>query len=216
MSARYRQEYCQIFEYLRSPQEPTEAAPVLGFGRNDPRIAHETGKLVVANLADIVVFSGGFGKDSGNLEARGFHSEAHYQEKELAKYTRPRKLVLPRVILEEQATNGAENARLGLPVIHAARPDATALILVAHATSMLRLTAVTEKESLKAAHPFTTFSRVPTEYPFNPDNSLDRQEALAELLRVAEWPDKDWAVAQRDLPLGLLDFAYEQDPSAPR
>ena len=53
----------------------------------------------------------------------------------------------------------------------------------------------------------TKFERVGTNYPFDAHKPLDQREAVAELLRVADWPAIYGWNAAEDLPQDLVDYA---------
>jgi hypothetical protein len=55
----------------------------------------------------------------------------------------------------------------------------------------------------------------PTAYRFDAENPSDRAEAAAELLRLADWPAKNWIGLQADLPLNLVDFVRDRHSQAP-
>jgi uncharacterized SAM-binding protein YcdF (DUF218 family) len=209
------EKYSEIFDYLSASSIPTSPEAAVVFGRADPLVAHAAGELAVASLAEIIVISGGMGKDSGNIHAQGYRSEAHYLGEQLRNDAATRHYPLPKVILEEKATNGGENARYSLDILTAHRVDTGTVTAVAHATSARRLAETLKHETGKISGATPTIHIKPSTYNFDPSNPSDRNEAAAELLRVADWPEKGWLGKQTDLPLDLVDFVRSKHGEAP-
>lgn len=197
--------YSEIFDYLRSPLPPSEAYGNFVFGRADRRLVHKMGELYVAGLAKYFLVTGGIGKDSGELAQKGI-AESTYLGDEAAKSGIPNNMLH----LETEARNGGENVRLGMSTIQQKGLPHDKLTVVAHATSTRRLAAMLDHEGRQIA-PIDAIYRVPTDYPFDPENPADQDEARAELLRLADWPTKGWLGEQSDLPVDLVDFARDQD-----
>ncbi len=205
--------YSQIFEYLRTPVLPEHASPVIVFGRNDVLVARKTGALAAASLADVIVITGGSGKDTGDLLARGFRSEAHYLGEELAADAHTTGMVLPPILLEEKARNGGENSRFSLKMLDEhgyLTPDTLSVTAVMHATSARRLGATLEKVGQDEGRTLLKVHRVPTDYPFDPTNPIDQNEAINEVLRLADYSAQGFISAQPDLPDDFVDFARDQ------
>ena len=93
------------------------------------------------------------------------------------------------ITLEEKATNGGENCRFGLDAIDQSGARPNSIIVIAHATSLRRL-ATMLRDELKFRGWDIPVQAVPTNYPFVPTNPADHAEAIAELNRLVNWPDK--------------------------
>lgn len=195
--------YKRIYDYLRAPNRPSEHAGLLVFGRKDPLVAYKAGEIAMRGLGDFVVITGGFGKDSGDLSV----PESVYLGQELER-SYPG-LGIP-VHLETQARNGGENVRNSLDLMDRQNlPYSDTLTTVSHATSSRRLTEMAKHEADRRGSPIEHVYGVPTDYDFDPENPADQAEARAELLRLADWPGKDWLPPQPDLPEDLVDFVRD-------
>ncbi|MBC7404835.1 MAG: hypothetical protein H7252_04015 [Cytophaga sp.] len=205
-----------MFDYLSAPVLPSDAEHTVVFGRQDPLVAHALGDLIIPGLVETAVITGGIGKDSGNLVQQGFDSEAGYLLDQVAKDSLVRGYKIPTITLDEKATNGGENSRNSLNILETANRSTTALTAVAHATSMRRLAETLKHEASKRAGVEPVIYRKPTNHAFDPTNPIDREEAAAELLRIADWPAKGFLGIQHDLPEDLVDFARKRHISAPK
>lgn len=201
--------YREMFEYLSAPEPPVTEQGAIVFGRNDPRLAGTMATMHTAGLAEYFVVSGGIGKDSGALAEIGM-PEAQYVSALAQSLGVPNE----KIHEEVEATNGGENVRNSLVIIETFAGTALrGLTAVAHATSLRRLAAMVEHEAIGAGVSINTINRVATNYPFDPSKESDRREASAELLRLADWPAKNWLQTQDDLPLDLVKFARDQSSS---
>lgn len=194
----------EMFEYLTSIEteklEPADGAFV--FCRADPLVAQRVAELFEEKLIDYAMFTGGIGKDSGalpNLEL----AEAVYQAA-LARW----KYNIPdnKIYVEPTATNGAENTRKGIDVIVKNNLPHDDLIIVIHPTTLRRILSTHAKIADNIG--FTAkYQLTGTHYTFNPNNHIDQKEAVGEMLRLADWPEKGWGYPQPDLPEDLVDYA---------
>jgi len=205
-------EYQQLFDYLSAPALPAESEAAIVFGRKDERVAHALGDLIIPNLVTIAVITGGIGKDSGNIRELGFNSEADYLNNMLALDSAARKYELPRILVEPNAQNGAENAKFSLGLLHGGDLLTPSVTAVAHATSARRLAEMLRHTASKVAPSVQDVHVKPSAYDFDPKNPADQQEAVAEMLRLSEWPEKGWLLPQPDLPDNLVDFAQDKKP----
>jgi len=217
MSTNNHKKFEKIFEYVSASTSatlPSQEAPLILFGRNDELVAEKAGQIITAKLAEVVVITGGIGKDTGDLRERGYRSEAHYLEKKILEQELQEQ---PRILLDEKAKNGGENARFSLAILSEQGyfDEPTDLITAIHATSARRLAATVEREAQKASYPVRNIHIAPTDYGFDPKYLVDQHEATGELIRLADYaaPDKDFIVPQADLPEDLLEFAREVHPS---
>lgn len=200
--------YSEIYDYLSAPETPETPAGVVVFGRKDPLVAQKYVDLSEQGLVSWGVITGGIGKDSGDLQM----PEAEYLAQEAEKYASLKNVDLPPTFLETQATNGGENARNTLDVIKRGKLGYGALTAVAHATSLRRLAHMLDHAAVQKSQPVEHIYRAPSEYTFDAANPADQQEALAEMKRLIEWPDKDWLLpkAKEDLPEDLVDFVQDK------
>lgn len=201
----YAPQYQQIFEYLRAEQRPEHRAGAVVFGRKDERVGSALVRLARDNMASWAVITGGTGKDSGDLKI----PEAEYLAQTIQIEADNKNVFLPPLFIETQATNGGENARNSLTVIRRGLLSVAAgITTVAHATSSVRLRETLRHTLEKEGSPVTVYN-VSSDYPFDPSNPADQQEATAEMLRMADWPAKDWLLPQPDVPQNLVDFARD-------
>jgi hypothetical protein len=205
----YESHYTEIFDYLSAPEYPANAEPAVVFGRQDPLVAHTAGKLAAAELAQVFVITGGIGKDSGDLVKRGYDSEAAYLDEVLTDYAAEHTVSLPPVVLEKKARHGGENAGFSLNILDERGFALDSITGVIHATSSLRLAETIRFKALREHGIDTTVHRAPTPYIFDPKNPADQKEAVAELLRLADWPSQDLLLPRHDLPPNLIDFVRD-------
>ncbi len=182
--------YRCMFRYVSSdvaqPQDQfktTNAAFV--FGRQDRLVAEAAAPLWHNGRVERVLITGGIGKDSGNLSAEAGDSEAGWLADQMVLLGVSRE----HIIVEPRASNGGENCRFGLDTLAAAIGQFGSLIVVAHATSLRRLGAMLYDE-LNHRNLSVTLQLVPSAYRFDPENATDRDEVVAEIKRLHEWPHK--------------------------
>jgi hypothetical protein len=123
---------------------------------------------------------------------------------------------LPEITLDEKASNGGENARNSLEILFANGKQISPIVAVAHATSLRRLSETLVFEGSKKFNFPPHVHRKPSDYPFDPGNPKDRDEAAAELLRLADWPEKGLLGPQPDLPANLVDFVRDVHGNPPK
>ncbi len=218
MTRNYDQQYDQIFDYLSAPALPEHAESTVVFGRNDPLVAKAVGNLVIPGLVETAVITGGIGKDSGDILKLGYRSEAHYLESALREDASQRDYAdrLPHIILDEEASNGGENARNSVAILGEHYASTSSMTAVAHATSARRLGEMLKFETEKITGEQPTIYVKPSNYGFDARNPNDQAEARAELLRIADWPVKGWLGKQNDLPENLVDFVRETGNTTPK
>jgi hypothetical protein len=169
------------FDYLSAPTAILERdTGVFVFGREDKLLAQKAHELYMRHNSKFTLFTGGIGKDSGNLHT----SEAQFLSSTAQQYGIPRN----DIILEEKATNGGENAKFGLQAILDAGQNPDSLVVVAHATSLRRLYAGLDHEVKQAyskgsLRNIPVIGHVPTNYTrlFDAEDYLDASEALVEI-----------------------------------
>jgi len=194
-----------IFDYLYNPTETLERADgAIVFGSCDPLVAKSASKVWNQGLTSYLLFTGGTGRASGIL-TRLEMPEAKFQAA-LANtmYGVPEE----RIYVEPNASNGGECCRFSIDKIREHGLPHEGLTLIVHPTSLRRVQAVMEPEAVKKNFN-ATYQRVGTDYNFDSKNPIDQQEAIAELLRLADWPAKGWSSKQFDLPLDLVGYARE-------
>lgn len=199
-----------MFDYLCDEQLPDTPEPVVVFGRNDQRVAEAAGELVAANLAEVIVISGGVGKDTGDLLEKGYDSEASFIEAMLIADTKSRDVDLPPYYLDKKAANGGDNARNSLDILREHSYPGVSLTAVAHATSLRRLAATLEHEAGIKLGQHPVVNRKASSYGFDSTKPHDQAEAAAEILRLHRWPQKGMLGPQPDLPQNLVDFAEDK------
>jgi hypothetical protein len=194
-----------IFDYLSSSTAPLEKADgAFIFCRDSPLVAQRASELVHQNLVGYVMFTGGIGKDSGYLTKLQL-PEAAWQAALLNLY---HKVPADRIYVESQAPNGGECARKGIDTIVQNGLSHDRIIVVCHATQLRRVQATLEVEAEKKNFQ-ASYQRSGTNYNFDPDSPKDQQEAMVELLRLADWPAKGWCTPQEDLPEELVLYARD-------
>lgn len=197
----------QMFECLSEVTGSGSGEVAFCFGRKDPQVAITAWRFLEAGSVGTILFTGGIGKDSGDLQV----PEAEY----LASVARSLGVEDECLLVEPKATNGGENVRFGLAMIQERDPQLMKLpmVVVAHATSLRRLGALMEHIALTEFGGLPLdLSLEPTIYPFNPLDKRDQQEAVAEILRLADWPAKGWLQPQPDLPVELVEYARQIQP----
>ena len=208
--------YEAMFDYLRDVPVPEKSAGLLVFGREDPAVAHAAGDLIMADLAEFTVITGGVGKDSGDLQG----PEAEHLAGKLCTYLTRESVetgVLPKktlIFTETAATNGAENVNLSLDLMDetglAYQPRLTT---VAWAVSARRLHELAKHEADRRGTPIADLRGVATDTTFgeHADNPKFLAEIVAEYQRFDKWPGKGWlrADAGADLDANLVDFAND-------
>ena len=195
----------EIYDYLSDSTNPLiKANGAFVFCRDDPLVAKKTATLFQNNLIDYAMFTGGIGKDSGYLTDLQL-PEAKWQAALLNLiYQIPSK----QIYVEPHATNGGECCRFGIDtVVNNSLPHQD-LIIVCHPTSLRRTSATLEMEAKKKGFK-SNYQRIGTDYIFNANNPQDQQEAIAELIRLTDWPAKGWCTLQEDLPYELVSYARE-------
>lgn len=208
--------YEAMFDYLSAPQLPDSTEAAVIFGRKDPLIARALGDLIVPNLVEIAVITGGVGKDSGDLLDLGYDSEASFLGAELTLDATKRDYKLPEIVLEKNATNGRENAQNSVKILHDRGIATNSLTAVAHATSALRLAETLKFEAMQLNNGVApAIHRAPSAYNFDASNPSDREEAALELLRLADWPQSGNLLLRDDLPDELVEFAHDTYGKAP-
>lgn len=210
--------YEEMFEYLREPFEPpivaerANAAETIVFGRHDALLAETMGRLYISHQAGSFTVSGGFGKDSRELWDSRVPEARFVRETALAGSYGIRSYAID---CEYKALTGDDNARFSLRLLRDQRRSVRQVTAIAHATSLKRLAATLTHEAARLNLSTQTVYRVPTDYPFNAEDTRDQKEAAEELLRLAYWPTKKWLEPQPDLPENLVDFAHSVAPEIP-
>jgi hypothetical protein len=203
----------EIYDYLRQETDSlSKADGAFVFCRDDPLVAERAAELYHNNLVDYIMFTGGIGSGSGYLAEINL-PEAHWQ-KTLAVIGH--RVPPEKIYIESTATNGVECCLRGIDTIVENSLPHENLIMTLHPTSLRRAMALMQlKEKEKGFE--TNWQMAGTDYFFNSHNVLDQKEAVAELLRLADWPKNTdenenpdpWCVEQPDLPLELVEYARE-------
>lgn len=195
----------EIYDYLSAESVPlTYAQGAFIFCRWDPLVAEKASEIYHKGLVNYLMFTGGIGKDSGFLKKLEL-PEAKFQAA-LANIIK--RVPEKDIYIEPKATNGGECCRFGIDTIIENSLFHEKLIVIAHPTSLRRVVATLEKIAEEKKFK-STYQKIGTNYLFRPHSKLDQKEAIAELLRLADWPAKDWCIPQADLPEGLVQYARE-------
>lgn len=207
----------EIYSYLTavgvSADSVKSASGAFVFSRADKLLAQKVVDLYLLNKIKYVMFTGGIGKDSGPLIELDLPESAY----QAAMLTWSYNVGFPfdRIFVETKATNGAQNSRFGIDKIIEIRKQYSDLngniIIVAHATSLRRLWAA-HLTIARERHFDEEYQLVATDYNFDPEDPIDQKEAVEELLRLADWPKKEWAIEQNDLPIDLVSYARKCVP----
>lgn len=196
----------EMFDYLYNPTENLQASDgTLAFGRWDPKVAESAYQIYHRGLTDYLLFTGGIGKDSGILTDLEL-PEAKWQA---ALVGIIHGVPSENIYVEPNATHGGECCRFSIDKILENNLSHNNLILLVHSTSLRRIHAVMEVIAHEKNF-VANYQKTGTRYDFNPENRVQR-EAVAELLRLADWPAKDWCVKQDDLPEELVMYARDLD-----
>jgi uncharacterized SAM-binding protein YcdF (DUF218 family) len=97
----------------RDPRHYALADAIFGFGRVDPAVAKAAVSLYQAGVAPLVMFTGGLGKDSGPVLKQYGVPEAAFQAALAVHAGVP----FGQIIIEDQATHGGGNCRLGYQAV---------------------------------------------------------------------------------------------------
>lgn len=205
--------YAELFDYLSTPDLPQNPEPAILFGRKDPLVAKALGDLILPGLITDAVITGGIGKDSGDIVALGYTSEAEYLKHHLDHDQAERGYDMPRVLIEPNARNGGENARFSLGLLRGGNMLLPSLTAVAHATSARRLAEMVRHAAMSLAPEIQHVHVKPSAYVFDPRNPSDQKEAVAEMIRLADWPAKGWLLPQDAIPQNLVDFSKDIEKS---
>lgn len=196
----------KIYDYLSESTtiEGSGLDGIIVFGRSDPLIAKSAGTLNKIIHSDYFLFTGGIGKDSGYLTTLKLPESKWLAALSHIIYEIPQE----KIYIEPNSTNGGECCRFSIDTIVKNNLSHDSLGLLIHPTSLRRIYAVMQTiASEKNFNVKFDYSRFPSEYSFNPENPVDQKEAVAELLRLADWPEKGWCAKQEDLPEDLVGYA---------
>lgn len=162
------------------------------FGRNDSDLAYAAQVLHADGIVKKVLVTGGIGKDAGDLSKLGL-SEAHYLSALMYDLGVP----ADDILIESKATNGGENSRLGLQMIHDAGVKAEKIILLAHPSNALRLMAVHTFEARNMGFE-AKYQLAVCDWDFDAENISHQNLVIGECLRLIEWPLRKNAAGESD------------------
>jgi len=194
----------QIYSYLRNETAFSKSDGIFAFCRKDPLVAERAAEIYDNCFADYIMFTGGIGKDSGYLTELQV-PEAKWQAMLTHEF---HNIPTTSIYVEPNATNGGDCCRFGIDTIVKNNLPHEDLIMLVHPTSIRRTQAVLELEAEKKGFK-TEFKRTGTHYKFDSRDPIDQKEAIAELLRLADWPAKGWCKEQTDLPQDLVQSARD-------
>jgi len=176
----------EMFDYLSSGTAKIEWADgAFVFCRKDPLVAQRAVQLYDQGYISYIMFTGGIGKDSGDLATQGL-TEAKYQ----AQIATINHVPTQAILLEETATNGGENCRKGIDTIVRAKVRHERLIVISHATQLHRVTPMLEQIAKEKSF-YCRLQSTPTKYHFEPDNFIDQREVVLESCEFMNGQRKD-------------------------
>jgi hypothetical protein len=223
----YEEKYREVFDYLSAPDLPTEPEHNVVFGCQDEQVARAVGDLIIPDLVKIVIITGGAGKDSGTIFADDYDSEAHYLADKLqidaikrgyaVPDIVPKKQVknaredynYPKVILEERAIHGFDNASYSLDILNVLGEDISSVTGTFRAPQAKRLGETLRFVAWKKYGLDIVVHQNPSSFNFDPRNNAHRNEAAKEMQRLIKWPVLGRLLPQDDLPQDLVDFVIE-------
>lgn len=207
--ANHERNYSELFDYLSADETSPNKTGLIVFGRKDLLVARKAFDIMQSEGTPWAIITGGVGKDSGDLQV----SEAEYLSEEIDRLRQEKSAINPPTYLDTKATNGGENTRNSLAIMQGVpgfrHSFDTGVTTVAHATSSRRLAETMKHTAHKQGVPLNVFRRA-TDYDFDPSNPADQNEAKAEMLRLVNWPGKDFLLPQDDLPEDLVDFVTDK------
>ncbi|MFA4960740.1 MAG: hypothetical protein WC548_03705 [Candidatus Pacearchaeota archaeon] len=202
----------KIFDYVYSPTSPlTKANGNLVFGRWDPLVAQRAGEIYKQGLVDYSMFVGGIGKDSGVLTQLNLPEATWQAALGNIFYGIPANTIYT----EPRPTNGGEAARMVIEDLVELESNKglkhDGLIILIHPTASRRMRAIMDLTRDQKGFN-TSYQNAGSNYIFNSKNPVDQKEAVMELVKLADWPAKNWCAKQNDLPEDLVAYAKEVLP----
>ena len=185
------------FMLLEYSSSPSQADLAFVFGRNDLSLAKEAYVLWYQGPVSQILITGGVGKDSGELPI----AEADFLAAHIYTLGVPGDMIH----VERKACNGAENSRFGLAMVQDKGIPCQRVILVGHATNLLRLYAVHTFLARECGMGEVVYELRAPPYDLKEE---DYPVVLAEFKRLIEWPRKGWA-DQLVLPPDLVQAVLE-------
>ena len=185
----------------------TEGDVIFTFGRADPEVAMTASAVYKAGMAQVIVVTGGIGKDSGLLPQLGLSEAGYLIALMLQEGVSP-----THIFGEFAAKNGGENCRNGIALLRAQelivdeQEREPSMILVGHWASLYRLYEMMQTEGRKL-HFAASYQLVPTPRPEVLDEK-DIAELIAEFGRLVNWPEKGM-LDDVDLPKDLVQAFKE-------
>jgi uncharacterized SAM-binding protein YcdF (DUF218 family) len=197
----------QLYAFLSAPiGTPRSGSLAMVFGRHDPRPAEAAADLYHRGLVDTILVTGGKGgKDQGAL-AEVDMSEAAYVFAVLT--SDELRVPAGNVIREEQATNGYENCEFSIKLIRKLGLPHERVVLVAHSTQLRRL-AEQFKHWARRLDFDAEIAAVPSNYPFDPSDLSDQEEAITEMRHLIEWPNEG-KLDPQELPKQLVQLVPKE------
>ncbi|HYF05554.1 MAG TPA: ElyC/SanA/YdcF family protein [Patescibacteria group bacterium] len=178
-----------VWDYLQMHQQVQKADCILALGSHDVRVAHRAVELYKQGYAPYIVFSGGFGRLTGDFpkpEAEVFADEAE-------------KLGVPRdkMFIENESTNTGENIKLSMQLLKEKELDPQSFILVTKPYMERRAYAAFKKlvpdKHVIPTSPLYSFAEAPY-------TSFDQEEVIhimiGDLQRIKVYPVKGFQIPQ--------------------
>lgn len=189
-----------VWSYTKMGEQLEPADAIIAMGSMDMRVAERAADLWHQKLAPVVVVTGGLGRLTGNdtsiseaakfadiLHAKGVPEEA--------------------ILIEDKASNGAENFTFSIDMLRAKRIPANSIVAVTQPYMERRAYATAKKlfpnVNIQMASPEVTYEDYPTpEVP----KDLMINILVGELHRIRLYPAKGFTIPQ-DIPAKVKDAA---------
>ncbi len=181
-----------VWNYLQMHQQVTKSDCILALGSHDVRVAQRAADLYNQGFAPYIVFSGGFGRLTGNFpkpEAEVFADQAI-------------KMGVPasKLILEKKSTNTGENIKFSMELLKQMGLTPNSFILISKPCIERRAYATFKKFcphlQVIVTSPMLDFEHCPYD-GFSKEDMLNIM--LGELQRIKYYPEKGYHIYQ-DIP----------------
>ncbi len=187
-----------IWDYTKMGEQLTPADAIIAMGSMDMRVAERAADLWHQKLAPVVVVTGGIGRLTGDNTAT---SEAA----KFAEVLRTKGLPEAAILIENKASNGAENFTFSIDMLHAQDNPAGKIIAVTQPYMERRAYATAKKLfpdlSVQMASPEVVYDDYPTA---DVPKALMINIIVGELYRIETYPEKGFTISQ-DIPLEVKE-----------
>lgn len=179
-----------VWNYTKMNEQLTPADAIIAMGSMDMRVAERAAELWHQGLAPVVVVTGGLGRLTGNDTAT---SEAA----KFAEVLRAKDLPEEAIIVEDKASNGAENFTFSINLLQANGNPANKIIAVTQPYMERRAYATAKKlfpdVNIQMASPEVSYQ----DYPMaDVPKDLMINIIVGELYRIEAYPEKGFTISQ--------------------